>query len=234
MDERVQRSVVSLGRQSGKAAYKATTVEGEVTLAQLPSLATSSSFPMCMSKLYNALKTEHHLKHGGRMQFGLFLKGIGLSMNDSLAFWRSSFARRTPPEKFDKEYAYTIRHNYGKEGKRTNYTPYGCMKIIHSAPASGDHHGCPFKHSDEGSLKVTLRQRGLNTEGIAEVLTLVSNHHYQVACSRVFTLTHKGELPDGVGTHPNAYFEASQRLIATGGSDKDKEAVTGNSPGVAD
>lgn len=31
---------------------------------------------------------------------------------------------------------------FGKEGKRTDYTPYSCMKVILSNPPSqGDHHG---------------------------------------------------------------------------------------------
>ena len=136
----VPRQVASLSSQQVAPTYKQANFGGSVTVDQIPALA-QSSFPLCMNNLYRGLTKDHHLKHGGRMQFGLFLKGIGLSLEDALVFWRSAFARRTPPDKFNKQYAYNIRHNYGKEGKRSNYTPYGCMKIIKSEVSSLDHHG---------------------------------------------------------------------------------------------
>jgi len=64
------------------------------------------------------------------MQYGLFLKGIGLTMDESLEFWRSEFGQIMPVDKFDKEHAYNIRHNYGHEGKHVSYSPYSCVKII--------------------------------------------------------------------------------------------------------
>ena len=32
------------------------------------------------------METQHHLKYKGRLQYGLFLKGIGLSMEEAIRF----------------------------------------------------------------------------------------------------------------------------------------------------
>jgi DNA primase large subunit len=60
------------------------------------------------------------------------------------------------PEKFEKEYAYAVRHAYGKEGKRVDYTPHTCMKCISSNPGAGEHHGCPYKTFGEEGLRAAL------------------------------------------------------------------------------
>nr|GMD25253.1 probable DNA primase large subunit [Ipomoea batatas] len=69
----------------------------EISLKDIDQVA-KTSFPLCM-------------RH-------LFEKGVGLKLDDALAFWKAEFSRKVGAEKFDKEYAYGIRHNYGKEGKR--------------------------------------------------------------------------------------------------------------------
>lgn len=54
---------------------------------------SGKSFPLCMRQLHQSLRENHHLRHGGRMQYGLFLKGIGLSLEQALQFWRSEFIK---------------------------------------------------------------------------------------------------------------------------------------------
>ena len=87
-----------------------------------------------MRNLYDSLKQNHHLKHFGRLQLGLFFKGIGLTLEDSLKLWKNEFTKKMPLEKFVKSYAYNIKHHYGKEGKRCDYTPFSCFSIIKGTP----------------------------------------------------------------------------------------------------
>lgn len=52
-----------------------------------------------MLRLHHALRENHHLRHGGRMQYGLFLKGAGLTLEQSLAFWKSEFTKKMDADK---------------------------------------------------------------------------------------------------------------------------------------
>ncbi|XP_050403414.1 DNA primase large subunit [Patella vulgata] len=189
---------------------------GQIT-ADMIEVLSKKSFPLCMQHLHQVLKREHHLKHGGRMQYGLFLKGIGMSLEEALKFWKIEFVKLIDGDKFDKQYAYNIRHNYGKEGKRADYTPYSCMKIIMSnAPGPGDSHGCPFRHTDAEMLKQKLRTNGLSKDAIEEVMTTTKRGHYQLACSKYFEYIHGGVTGDGDVPnfqHPNQYFEESQKRL---------------------
>ena len=39
------------------------------------------------------------MKHWGRQQYGLFLKGIGVTLQDALKFWRQEFSKGVGIEK---------------------------------------------------------------------------------------------------------------------------------------
>ena len=62
------------------------------------------------------------------------LQGIGLPLEQAMHFWRTEFAPKVSGDAFEKQYAYNVRYNYGKEGKRTDFTPYSCVKIVSSTP----------------------------------------------------------------------------------------------------
>lgn len=51
----------------------------------------SSHFPLCMQNLHRELRKNSHLKHQSRLQYTLFLKGIGLNMQECIIFWRKAF-----------------------------------------------------------------------------------------------------------------------------------------------
>lgn len=150
------------------------------------------------------------------MQYGLFLKGIGLSLEEALRFWRTEFTKAMDGDKFDKQYSYNIRHNYGKEGKRADYTPYSCNKIIMSnAPGPGDNHGCPFRHTDADLLAQKLRLQGISKDFTDKIMKYTRDGHYQIACKYYFDATHSGvEEPDVNINHPNQYFDESQHFYS--------------------
>ncbi|KAL5762465.1 hypothetical protein ACOSP7_018729 [Xanthoceras sorbifolium] len=184
---------------------------GEISVKDLDQIS-KSSFPLCMRHLFDKLREDHHLKHGGRMQLGLFLKGVGLKLEDALAFWKAEFSQKVDAERFDKEYAYSIRHNYGREGKRTDYTPYSCQKIISLTPGVGDHHGCPYRHFSEENLRAALDRMGVGSRAAEDVLDKVRNRHYQLACTLTFEAVHNSPCDAGIN-HPNQYFNDSQKIL---------------------
>ncbi|KAM5163039.1 DNA primase large subunit [Mantella aurantiaca] len=225
-DERLQPLLSHLSHSYIGQDFSSQRHTGKISLDQIDALS-AKSFPLCMRQLHKSLREQHHLRHGGRMQYGLYLKGIGLTLEQALQFWKLEFTKgKIDTDKFDKGYAYSIRHNYGKEGKRTDYTPYSCMKIIVSNPPSqGDYHGCPFRHSDPELLKQKLQSFKVSSTGINQILDLVKGMHYQLACQKYFELTHNVDDCGFSLNHPNQYFIESQKLL-TGSQEIKKEQAS--------
>ncbi|XP_015109444.1 DNA primase large subunit [Diachasma alloeum] len=183
-----------------------------------------TSYPLCMRTLHEALRVNHHLKNQGRVQYILFLKGIGVTMEDCTQFWRAEFTKKMEPEKFEKEYAYGVRFLYGKAGGNRNYTPMGCNKIITTAAGPGEFHGCPYRSMDSDILQQKLIGFNLPASGVSEIVELAKGGHYNLACAKYFEVTHKCP-PERPLLHPNAYFAESREVIAK---------VTGNADTPAD
>ncbi|QSL65594.1 hypothetical protein MERGE_002907 [Pneumocystis wakefieldiae] len=202
---------LSLGFAAPEYSSTITTI-GNITASQIDSLV--KHFPLCQRNLHLNLRKDKHLKHFGRLQYGLFLKGIGLDVEEALIFWRKSFSN-TSDERFNKEYRYNVRHSYGLEGNRRNYKPYSCQQILTGPqPGTGDAHGCPFRHFSIENLNAALESMGIrDSRALKEINDAVVERHYHIACTKVFEFTHPsiGSLQESI-CHPNQYFDNSYTL----------------------
>lgn len=147
-------------------------------------------FPLCMTQIHRKLRKDFHVKHFGRLQYSLFLKGIGLSLNEALIFWRQGFKHKTDDE-FNKDYRYNIRHVYGDVGGDANkrgggYSPYSCQMILtESAPAPGETHGCPYRHFNVENLTALLESTGVTDRAVLNgVKEDKDKQKYHLACNR--------------------------------------------------
>jgi DNA primase large subunit len=213
-EEEERLAPLMLGIPGGQGAV-AHAGGGNVRLLDLPA-ALEASAPLCMRSSYGVLREKHHLKHGGRMQFGLFLKGIGVGVGDALAFWQAEFMRGgTTGEEFEKRYAYNFKHQFGQAGSRKNYSPYGCAKVIGASPDTSGATGCPFRTCKAADLEKRLAGLNLKADAVAEAVGKAREGHFQAACTMVFgaRAQDKGKLRAGGGVqHPNQYFAESRKV----------------------
>ena len=200
--------------------------DGIATAADVRRMDAARSFPLCMSSMLAGLDRDKHLKHKGRLQLGLFLKGAGLPLEEAMRFWRDGFGNLAGDD-FDKRYAYGVRFNYGKEGKRADYTPYSCVKIVTTPVDSGDCAGCPYKTQSPEVLANLLGSRlKLSVEKVSAVVARARQGHYQLACASTWEAVHGGKELDSGVNHPNQYFDASRRL-AREEREREKEETEG-------
>ncbi|KAH6889883.1 eukaryotic and archaeal DNA primase, large subunit-domain-containing protein [Thelonectria olida] len=210
----------------------------QITASNIDNL--SQHFPACMSHLHRSLRRDAHLKHYGRLQYTLFLKGIGLNLEECLLFWRSSFHKVTD-DVFNKEYRYNVRHVYGDVGGDSNrrgggYSPFSCQKILtEHPPGPGEAHGCPYRHFNLENLTTLVQAMGVNDRSVMQgIKEDKEKQKFHMACNRpltqrltdgsVFEHLHKAEIrkakDEGVMTqsqletivHPNEYFKRSYLL----------------------
>jgi DNA primase large subunit len=63
-----------IGRDFGGPGAAGDGGADQITLKDLPG-ASKISFPLCAKNLFDAVKKEHHLRHEGRRQLQLYMKG---------------------------------------------------------------------------------------------------------------------------------------------------------------
>jgi DNA primase large subunit len=189
--------------------------EGQVALADLRARMDASA-PLCMWNPYNKItsRTERtHLKYFARMQLNLFLKGIGVKLEEVLVFWKREFMMGgINGEKFEREYAYNFKHQYGEAGSRIKYQPFCCQQLIQSSPVTDSSctAGCAYKHYKPADLQNALKGMRLKTEVVTDVMNKAKEGQYQVACTMVYEARHAAEAKKDCVEHPNLYFKDSR------------------------
>ena len=66
-------------------------VEGGITADMVEGMAMY--FPPCIALLYRELMRERKLKHEDRFQLSLFLKDIGMGVEEQCRFWAGIYSR---------------------------------------------------------------------------------------------------------------------------------------------
>jgi DNA primase large subunit len=199
--------------QQGSMGRSGLSARARIKLNEVDS-ASATHFPLCMRHLHRKFRENHHLKYDGRVQYRMFLKGLGLSVQESLLFFRSEFVKVIASAKFDKEYAYHIRHSYGLEGSRKDYSPLDCHQILSGpAPRHGQHHGCPFKHWDSETLRRELGRCGLSSDAASRVAAEAASGRPQSACRALFDATHGVSYAQAMAQTHSASFSASNMIV---------------------
>lgn len=196
--------------------------DGDITAKSVYTSEIAQNYPLCVKNLFRGLKENHHLRYNGRQQLSLFLKGIGLSADEAMKFWTDAFTSQgghVTVDKFNKDYRYNFRHNYGLEGTRIKYKPWDCRTILSKPrPARGEYHGCPYRDWSAEKLSQELTHMNLTRTQISAVLDSCQTTEYTIACTKVFEYTHTtttnsspGQVDDQTHiAHPNLYFERSR------------------------
>ena len=220
-DRRIKEIIVSFEREkeiynNQEAMKMAKEIPNDEKLRTMNDVDVVSErcFPLCMNLIERHINQYSHLMHFGRLQYTLFLKGAGLPVEETLKFYQKKYEKKTPLDKFEKEYAYNIRHSYGLEGKRQSYAPFNCEKIINmNVPMGNECHGCPFKNYSEDNLRKILNTCNLKDADIEDIISKKKTKEYQVACVKYFEGKFPGVLGDGIGIHPNKYFTSAMKVV---------------------
>lgn len=91
--------------------------------------------PPCMLLSFNSLLMNHRLAHDPRYRLTLFLKDIGVPLDQTLMLFRQEYSKCSNPgstcthtwEEHCKRIEYNVRHTYGTIGAKKNYQMTSCL-----------------------------------------------------------------------------------------------------------
>ena len=155
-------------------------------------------FPPCMALLYTKLKKGKKLKHEDRFQLSLFLKDIGLSVEEQIVLWETLYSSQKTRggnlwSDNRRKYIYGIRHMYGLEGKRVEYNSKTCRRVMEGG-RGGDLH-CPLVGDVEDIYKYLKRSAKVTDKKAKEVVMMCKEGKVMKACRSLFCCERNFDRP---------------------------------------
>jgi DNA primase large subunit len=90
--------------------------KGVLMVLNCDDMATRS-MPLCTRMLHHGLQRDHKLKHQGWLQYGLFLKGEGMTLKEHTLSFQREFMGIMTSEQFSKQYTYSTQQTMGRRGR---------------------------------------------------------------------------------------------------------------------
>ncbi|KAL6261705.1 hypothetical protein P5V15_006794 [Pogonomyrmex californicus] len=192
--------------------FKECTVHGKISIDNIEEEA--QKFPLCMQHLHSLLRRRHRLSHYARLYYSLFLKEIGMTLEDSITFWKQEYSKPHTCtsvcshnwQSNEKKFLYSIRHMYGLEGSRRNYKTPSCNQICAGISGATYEGGCPFKDFDTNTFK-NLLCASLTEDEIEKFINNVSVKDPEVRCIAFLKLVCKNNIDDVVVKSPVQYYQ---------------------------
>ncbi len=183
-------------------------------------------FPECMNQLISILTEKGHLGHGERLQLGLFLKKLGMPMEEQKHFWYQKAVDNIGLtfEEFDSKVGYTIDHLYGQAGSGTDYDAPKCETIITS-------YYCAFaqKAADEimKRIQTEFEEKDKPTrfsQVLDDLMVNLMNNEPRNACAKLFELRY-GKRAKKIA-HPIGYTLYAAKILKEKKEKKTEEKKT--------
>ncbi|KAL0101429.1 hypothetical protein PUN28_018928 [Cardiocondyla obscurior] len=191
--------------------FNKVTPHGKVTTENIET--EKQKFPLCMQHLHSVLKKRHRLSHYARLYYSLFLKEIGMTLEDSIIFWREEYSKPHTCtsvcshnwQSNEKKFIYSIRHMYGLEGSRKNYKTPDCNLICSGISGAAYEGGCPFKDFDKSALGNLLRA-SLTEDDMEKFINNTSVKNPEVLCTAFLKFVRKEDVNNAVVRSPVQYY----------------------------
>lgn len=185
-DPRINELIGKIKKQN----YASTlTITMKTTISSRDVDSQSKFFPLCMLNLHHNLRVKHRLSHEQRFQYSLFLKDIGMPVEEAIEFWRAEYSQVPSGahscchhwEKDEKKYLYGIRHMYGLEGARKSYSSVSCGRIQGTSNVCSEG-GCPFKTFDSDKMLRLFDSKCLEVRTTSQINFFKERKQYVSAC----------------------------------------------------